>query len=98
MPDKITFYAIVNEDTTFDKPLGLLRRLEFGDTGRADEALRRDFSWKLTPLISEWERGGSGDELVEVSHTQSYRIIEYFRELWGPYGQPLDDADDLGTG
>ena len=30
------------------------------------------------------------DELVEVSHEQANKIIEYFRSRWGPYGQPLD--------
>ena len=29
-------------------------------------------------------------DLVEVSHEQASKIIEYFREKWGPFGQPLD--------
>jgi hypothetical protein len=89
MPDKITFYAIVDEETSVDKPSGLLRRLEFGDEGFTDEGLRRDFSWDFTPMIVEWERSDLGYELVEVSHAQASRIIEYFREKWGPYGQPV---------
>ena len=32
----------------------------------------------------------SRHELVEVSHEQASKIIEYFRERWGPFGQPLD--------
>ncbi len=90
MPDKITFYAIVTGDTTVERPGGLLRRLEFHDDGFTDEGLRRDFSWDFTPLIVEWERSNFGDELVEVSHAQASKIIEYFREKWGPFGQPLD--------
>ena len=38
----------------------------------------------------EWERGDFADELVEVSHEQADKIIGYFREQWGPFGQPLD--------
>jgi hypothetical protein len=90
MPDKITFYAIVDEKTTVDKPNGLVRRLEFGGDGFADEGLRRDFSWDFTPAIVEWEHGDFTYELVEVSHEQASKIIEYFREKWGPFGQPLD--------
>ncbi len=90
MPDKITFYAIIDDDTTPDKPAGLLRRLEFDQDGFTDEGLRRDFSWDFTPLIIEWERSDFAYELVEVSHAQASKIIEYFREKWGPLGQPVN--------
>ncbi len=89
MPDKITFYAIVGGRNRLDNPRGLARRLET-DWGFMDEALRDDFSWSFTPVIVEWERGDFADELVEVSHEQAEKIIGYFRERWGPYGQPLD--------
>ena len=45
------------------------------------------FSWKFTPVIVEWEHGDFDDELVEVSHEQAGKIIEYFRGSWGPPGQ-----------
>jgi hypothetical protein len=90
MPDKITFYAVVGGDRTIDNPYGLVRRLEFDGYGLTDETLRKDFSWEFTPVIVEWERGDFEDELVKVSHAQAGKIIEYFRERWGPYGQPLD--------
>ncbi len=89
MPNKITYYAIVGGSNTIDNPRGLARRLEHDD-GPSDEALRDDFSWKFTPVIVEWERGDFDDELVEVSHEQAERIVEYFRERWGPYGQAVD--------
>jgi hypothetical protein len=90
MADKITFYAIVGGESTTDRPLSLLRRLEFGGNGFTDEGLRRDFSWDFTPLIVEWEHGDFGDELVEVSHEQASKIIEHFRGKWGPFGQPVE--------
>lgn len=89
MPHQITYYAILSGDRTIDNPYGLLRRLEHDD-GPSDEGLRKDFSWDFTPLIVEWERGDFGQELVEVSHEQASKIIEYFRSRWGPYGQPVD--------
>jgi hypothetical protein len=81
MPDKITHYAITGGGSTVDHPRGLLRRLET-DWGFTDEALRKDFSWTFTPVIVEWERGDFADELVEISHEQASKIIEYFRERW----------------
>jgi hypothetical protein len=89
VPDRITYYAIVGGRNTIDTPRGLVRRLEHND-GPADEALQEDFSWKFTPVIVEWEHGDFDDELVEVSHEQASEIIEYFRQRWGPYGQPVD--------
>jgi hypothetical protein len=89
MPDKITYYAIVGGSNSVTDPHGLARRLET-DQGFTDEVLRGDFSWKFTPVIVEWERGDFADELVEVGHAQASKIIEYFRERWGPHGQPLD--------
>ena len=84
MTDKITFYAVVDEESDVEHPYGLVRRLDFHDGGFTDEGLRRDFSWSFTPLIAEWRRGEFDDELVEVSHAQATRIIGYFRGLWGP--------------
>jgi hypothetical protein len=89
MPHKITYFAVVNGHTTVDKPYGLVRRLEHDD-GPEDETLRKDLSWEFTPAIVEWKRGDLSYELVEVSHEQASKIIEYFRDKWGPFGQPVD--------
>jgi hypothetical protein len=90
MPDQITYYAVIGNDRTIEDPLGLVRRLNFDGDGFTDEGLRKDFSWKFTPAIAEWEQGNFSYELVEVSHAQASKIIEYFREKWGPYGQPVE--------
>jgi hypothetical protein len=81
MPQNIIYFAIVGGDRTVDNPSGLARRLNHDD-GPEDESLRRDFSWKFSPVIVEWERGDLGEELVEVSHEQAEKIIQYFRERW----------------
>ena len=89
MSGNIIYYAIVGGNRTVDNPYGLVRRLEHDD-GPSDEGLRKDFSWGFTPAIVEWEHGSYDEDLVEVSHEQASKIIEYFRERWGPFGQPLD--------
>jgi hypothetical protein len=80
--DKITYYAVIGGDRTIDNPYGLVRRLEFDGDGFADEGLRNDFSWAFTSAIVESKRGDFGQELVEISHAQASKIIEYFRERW----------------
>ena len=82
---QIKYFAIIGAGRNVSNPSGLVRRLEHDD-GQEDEALRRDFSWKFTPVIIEWERGDFSEELVEVSHEQASKIIEYFRERWGASG------------
>jgi hypothetical protein len=79
MSNKITFYAILGQGATVDRPLGLLRRLEY-DNGWEDEGLNRDMSWRRTPLIIEQENGSTDEDLVEVSHEQASKIVRYFRE------------------
>ena len=78
MPNKITYFAIVGGGVTVDQPLGLLRRIEHDD-GPDDESLTGDLSWTFSPLIVEWEHGSYERDLVEVSHEQAGRIVEYFR-------------------
>ena len=77
--DAITYFAIVGRGATLDEPLGLVRRLKH-DNGRLDESLGEDLSWRWTPVIAEWEHDSYGNELVEVSHAQADKIIQYFRQ------------------
>lgn len=88
MPGTITYYAVIADNRTINNPCGLVRRLEHDD-GPSDESMRTDFSWTVSPLIAQWERGGLGHELVEVSHAQASKIIEYFRMRWA-YAESLD--------
>ncbi len=85
MSNKITFYSIVGRGATVDRPLGLLRRLQY-DNGWEDEGLRKDLSWRRTPIIVEWERSNYDNELVEVSHEQASKIFEFFREKFANEG------------
>jgi hypothetical protein len=84
MPNKITYWAILGPGATVNRPLGLVRRLEHDD-GPEDEGLNvnTDLSWGRTALIVEREHGDMGEELVEVSHEQASRIVQYFRDRRG---------------
>jgi hypothetical protein len=81
MANKITYWAVLGRGSTIDRPLGLLRRLEH-DNGPVDEGLNvnTDLSWGWTSMIVEREHGDLGRELVEVSHEQASKIVQYFRE------------------
>jgi hypothetical protein len=87
MAHQIIYYAIIGGDRTIDNPYGLVRRLDHDD-GPSDEVLHRDFSWSHTPVIVEWKHGDFDDDLVEVTHEQASKILEYFRVRWGASGEP----------
>jgi hypothetical protein len=89
VPDKITFYAVIGGGPDHRQSVRTGTRLEFDGDGFTDEDCGR------TSAGSSRRRSwiGSADldeELVEVSHEQAEEIIKYFRERWGPFGQPLD--------
>jgi hypothetical protein len=86
LSDLITYYAIIDQRTSRSEPLGLARRRPLNEGGFRDEALGRDLTWHFTPLIVEWKRAESTDDLVEVSEEEAERIIGGFRERWGDGG------------
>lgn len=82
MANKITYWAILGRGSTVDRPLGLLRRLEHDD-GPEDEGLNvneEDLSWSRTSLLIEAEHGNGEVDLMEVSHEQASKIVQYFRQ------------------
>jgi hypothetical protein len=85
MANKITYYAIVSEGATIDRPQGLLRRLEHDD-GSEDEGLQRDMGWHWTSLIVEHENGSTDEDLVVVSHEQASKIVDYLRDKFAGGG------------
>jgi hypothetical protein len=82
MTQEITYYAIVDRWATLESPAGLARRRRSSTGGFRDEALDRGMNWQFTPLIVEWERAESTDDLVEISEEEAKRIIEGFRAKW----------------
>jgi hypothetical protein len=83
MAEEITYYAIVDHLATRSDPAGLARRRRPDTGGFRDEALDRTLNWRFTPLIVEWERAESTDDLVEIGAEEAERIIEQFRAKWG---------------
>jgi hypothetical protein len=85
MANKITYYAIVTDGSTPDRPQGLLRRLEH-DNGPQDEGLYKDGGWRWTSMLIEYENGSTDEDLVVVSHEQASKIVEYLRDKFAGGG------------
>jgi hypothetical protein len=84
--EKIVYYVIIDRWASRDNPAGIVRRRRPLSGGFRDEALTRDLSWQFTPLIVEWERNESTDDLVEVTEDEANQIVERFRARWGTPG------------
>jgi hypothetical protein len=79
MPDKVTFYAIVDGLSSRAQPAGVLRRTYFETGGRRDEAFSRDLVWKPTALLVSAERGDLKNEFVEITEDEASQIVDRIR-------------------
>ena len=78
MPTKITYYAIVNEFSSRERPGGVIRRIQ-DDEGRDDQAFTRNLKWEHTPLLYSYERGNMDNKFYEISEDEANQIVERIR-------------------
>jgi hypothetical protein len=86
LTDPTKYYAIIDYRSTRGEPAGLARRRSLDTGGFRDEAIGGDLTWHFSPIIVEWKRAESTDELIEISEDEAERIIAGFRERWGTPG------------
>ena len=79
MPDKVTYYAIVDDLSSREQPAGILRRVYFEVGGRRDEAYSRDLVWKPSALLVSAERGDLKNEFIEITEDEANQIVERIR-------------------
>jgi hypothetical protein len=82
MADEITYYAIVDDHTTPDAPVGVLR--QFKNTNRRDESFGQDLEWRFSPLRHGVERGDLQYELIPIGEEEAERIVARIRGLAAP--------------
>jgi hypothetical protein len=79
MPDKVTYYAIIDDLSSRELPAGVLRRIYVETGGRRDEAFSRDLIWERTALLVSAERGDLVNEFIEITETEANEIVERIR-------------------
>ncbi len=82
MAEHARYYAIIDHRASRQEPAGLARRRTLNNGGFRDEALARDLTWRFTPVIVEWKRGESTDDLVEITEDEANQVIERLRARW----------------
>ena len=83
MTEKITYYAIIDEFTSRDRPRTVLRRVE-NDEGKIDEMFSRDLKWEFSPLLYSAERGDTMLDFVPITEEEANQIVERIRGLARP--------------
>jgi hypothetical protein len=78
MTDKITYYAMIDEDSSRDRPRTVLRRIE-SNQGQTDEMFSRDLEWEFSPLLHSAEHGDISNDFTEISEAEADQIVARVR-------------------
>jgi hypothetical protein len=79
MPDKVTYYAVVNDVSSRERPAGVFRRTYFTDGGRRDEAFTRNLIWERSVSLVSAERGDLQNEFIEITEEEADQIVDRIR-------------------
>lgn len=79
MPDKVTYYAIVNELSSRERPAGVFRRTYFESGGKRDEAFTTDLVWERSASLVSAERGDLLNEFIEITEEEADQIVARIR-------------------
>jgi len=78
MATEITYYAIVNELSSRERPGGVIRRI-VDNEGRDDQAFTRNLKWEHTGTLYSYERGDGDNKLYEIGADEAELIVERIR-------------------
>ena len=79
MPDKVTYYAVVNDLSSRERPAGVFRRTYTEAGGRRDEAFTRNLLWERSPSLLSAERGDLQNEFIEITEDEANQIVKRIR-------------------
>jgi hypothetical protein len=75
---KITYYAMVDEFSSRERPGGVLRRIQ-DDSGQEDQSFTRNLEWEFSPLLYSYERGDGDNKFYEITEDEANGITERIR-------------------
>jgi hypothetical protein len=78
MATRITYFAIADDLSSPEEPVGVLRRTEW-DGGGHDERFGHNLTWIHSRLRCSSERGDEDSDLYEISEDEADRIVERIR-------------------
>ena len=82
MPDKVIFYAVVNDLSSRQHPAGLFRRTYTEAGGLRDEAFTTKLVWKNSSSLTSAEWGDLENDFIEISEVEANQLMEELRTRW----------------
>jgi hypothetical protein len=82
MPNKILYYAVVDELSSREHPAGLFRRTYTEAGGLRDEAFTRNLIWKNSSTLVSAERGDLENDFIEITGDEAKQLMEQLRARW----------------
>jgi hypothetical protein len=82
MPDKVVYYAVIDELSSRERPAGLFRRTYTEEGGLRDEAFTRGLVWKNSSTLFSAERGDLENEFIEITEDEANQLMEQLRVRW----------------
>jgi hypothetical protein len=86
MPDKVIFYAVVNDLSSRRHPGGLFRRTYTEAGGLRDEAFTTDLVWERSASLVSAERGDLLNDFIEITEDEANQLMEELRARWTSAG------------
>ena len=78
MPEKTTYYALIDDYSSRAQPGGVLRRVG-RELGAVDEVFSRNLTWDPSPLLRAAERGDTMFDFVEITEDEANEIVARIR-------------------
>jgi hypothetical protein len=79
MPDRVTYYAVVNDLSSRDQPAGVFRRTYTEAGGRRDEAFTRNLVWERSASLLSAERGDLQNEFIQITENEAHQLVDRIR-------------------
>ena len=82
MPDKVMYYAVVDDLSSRERPAGLFRRTYTEAGGLRDEAFTRNLVWKNSSSLVVAERGDLQNDFIEITEDEANQLMEQLQARW----------------
>ena len=76
MPDKVTYYAVVNDLSSREQPAGVFRRIYIEAGGRRDEAFTKISSGNAARPSGLRRARRPANEFIEITEDEADQIVE----------------------